>query len=82
MSFDMKFEKAFTIRSRSGMVSDPTYFPDLFESDRQKDVDFWWKGRVPEYQRSDTRIISPEQLQQEANEARKAKRALQKAKTV
>ncbi len=70
------------LRNRSGVVSDPEYFPSLFAAEREREIEFWWKGRVPDIPRPEGRLISPEQIQREANEARKAKRALQKAKAI
>lgn len=83
LRYTPQFERATTpLLNRVGMVADPTYFPGLFASEREREIAFWWKGRVPDSPRHDERLISQEQIQQEANEARKAKRALQKAKAV
>lgn len=84
LRYTPQFERATTpLLNRVGMVADPTYFPALFALEREREIAFWWKGRVPDNSpRHEGRLISQEQIQQEANEARKAKRALQKAKAV
>ena len=69
------------LRNRTGVVSCPEYFPSLFAIDREREIEFWWRGRVTDTPHPG-RLISQEQIQREANEARKAKRALQKAKAI
>ena len=69
------------LRNRTGVVSAPEYFPSLFATEREREIEFWWKGRVTDTPRP-SRLISQEQIQRETNEARKAKRALQKAKAI
>jgi hypothetical protein len=64
-----------TTASRVGVVGNPEYYTDFYAQQREADIEFWWKGRIPEVMDNTLRLYSAKELaRQEAKERRKQKK--------
>jgi hypothetical protein len=64
-----------TVANRVGVVSDPEYYTNFYAQQREAEINFWWKGRVPEVMDTTTRLYSASELaKQEAKARRKQKK--------
>jgi hypothetical protein len=64
-----------TTANRVGVISDPEYHTDFYTQQRETEIEFWWKGRIPEVMDTTLRLYSARELaKQEAKARRKQKK--------